>query len=375
MSLFLLTFLAVYGGMNAWFFWRLSSALALGRWKLPVGLILVLMILAPMLVRWTENSGREALARILAYAGYSWMGILLLFVTMSLLVEFCRLVSRVAGVGEAVLPAASFYVPLAFALVMSTYGFFEAARIRTERIVIRSPKVPKEAGELRIVQVSDVHLGLLVRERRLEKILREVEAARPDILVASGDTVDGQLADLSRLREMLERVRPPLGKFAVTGNHEYYARIDQSLAFLRSCGFTVLDGKTATPNSWLTLAGVDDPVSRRFGGTTGEAGLLVQNRGVFTLLLKHRPEIAPESRGNFDLQLSGHVHQGQIFPFVFVTRLSYPVPTGLSSVTSASSLYVSRGSGTWGPPMRVLAPPEVTVIRLVHGDTFSAANE
>jgi predicted MPP superfamily phosphohydrolase len=111
---------------------------------------------------------------------------------------------------------------------------------------------------------------------------------------------------------------------------------------------------------------VDDPALPRGAGEATEQALLASlPRDRFTILLKHRPTVEPQSRGLFDLQLSGHVHKGQIFPFNLITHLVYPVKMGLSGDGAGSLLYVSRGSGTWGPPLRVLAPPEVTVIDLL----------
>jgi uncharacterized protein len=118
---------------------------------------------------------------------------------------------------------------------------------------------------------------------------------------------------------------------------------------------------------FMTVVGVDDPAGTRFGyGKIKEEAILENvSHGRFILLLKHRPVLTKQSVGLFDLQLSGHIHKGQIFPFEIITYLFYPVKTGLSRIMAASYLYVSRGTGTWGPPIRFLAPPEVTVIELV----------
>ena len=155
----------------------------------------------------------------------------------------------------------------------------------------------------------------------------------------------------------------------MTGNHEYYAGIDQALDFTRKAGFTVLRGQ-ATETAGITIAGVDDSTAAdiRGGHEVDERQLLGPlPDSKFTLFLKHRPVVEKGSAGLFDLQLSGHIHKGQIFPFYLITRLFYPVKTGLSHLQGKATLYVSRGTGTWGPPVRVLAPPEITVIDLVHG--------
>jgi hypothetical protein len=181
--------------------------------------------------------------------------------------------------------------------------------------------------------------------------------------------VDGELDGVEGLAEILRGIPAPRGKIAVLGNHEYYAGIDRSIAFTRKSGFTLLRDESATIDDAVRIAGVDDPAGARYGraGGTSEAALL-GNRpdGRFTLLLKHRPKLDPATGGNFDLQLSGHTHHGQLFPFRLLTRLAYPLLGGDHPVPGGGILHVSRGTGTWGPPMRFLAPPEITVVDIVR---------
>jgi predicted MPP superfamily phosphohydrolase len=219
------------------------------------------------------------------------------------------------------------------------------------------------------VQISDVHLGLIVGKSRLKRILRQVKDARPDILVSTGDLVDGQMDDLETLTDMFQSIPTKYGKFAVTGNHEFYAGLDRALAFTKKAGFTILRGEGITVSNIFNVAGIDDPTRERYGPghAVSEKALLEKlPRERFTLFLKHQPVISSESLGMFDLQLSGHSHKGQIFPFNLVTKLYYRIHTGLSKVKGNGLLYVSRGSGTWGPPVRFLSPPEVTVIDITY---------
>jgi predicted MPP superfamily phosphohydrolase len=130
----------------------------------------------------------------------------------------------------------------------------------------------------------------------------------------------------------------------------------------------MLRKEAVTVLPYLTLAGVDDTAAKRWGDAAGsdERGLLTNGADrPYTILLKHRPAVNPDSKGKFDLQLSGHVHKGQIFPFNALTYVSFPVKAGINRLADGSILYVSRGAGTWGPPIRFLAPPEVTVIDIL----------
>jgi uncharacterized protein len=260
-------------------------------------------------------------------------------------------------------------VPLVLSLALATYGYFDALHVRAERLVVETERLPAGMERFRICQISDVHLGLIVREKRLAGMLDIVKRENPDLLVSTGDLVDGQLDHLSLLTAQLREIRPAYGKFAVTGNHEFIAGIDKSLAFTRDAGFDILRGEARDIGGFLTIAGVDDPAGQGFrlrGQENGEGELLASlPRDRFILFLKHRPTFEDTTRGLFDLQLSGHTHRGQIFPFSLIVGLYFPMGSGLHDLGN-SHVYVSRGSGTWGPPIRFLAPPEVTVIDLVR---------
>lgn len=377
MSLFLLVFFCVYGGTHLYFFIKAKMVFGFGiAAGACLGLFLVAMVLAPVMVRVAEREGFESTARIVAYIGYIWMGFLFLFFSTSLLIDVYNLlilgVSLVSQSERSLLQISvknAFIAACSVGSIVSLYGYFEALDIRTERLVIESDKMPAVPGTLTIVQISDVHLGLIVREERLRRILDVVREARPDILVSTGDLVDGEINRLPGLAAMLGEIRPRYGKFAVTGNHEVYAGLDKAIEFTEKAGFRVLRNEAVMVDKTLTIAGVDDPALQLRNPT-----LSIDERGIlstiphdrFVLLLKHRPVVPKEAQGIFDLQLSGHVHKGQIFPFNFVTHFFYPINMGYSRYPSGSSLYVSRGTGTWGPPIRFLAPPEVTIIELIH---------
>ena len=254
--------------------------------------------------------------------------------------------------------------------MVGIYARMAAIDIRTEHVIIETPKIPEEMGRFRIVQISDVHLGLIVGERRLSRILDAVRAAKPDILVSTGDLLDGQIDGTKILATEFQKINPPYGKVAVNGNHEYYVGVRMARDFCKAAGFTLLENKTFNIPGVAAIVGVDDPAAGRFGLSTKitEKQLLSGlPKDRFVLLLKHRPTLAPDSKGLFDLQLSGHTHKGQIFPFTLIIKMLYPIDAGLLELGNDSYLYVNPGSGTWGPPMRFLAPPEVTVIDLVHG--------
>jgi uncharacterized protein len=374
--LFLSTFLTLYSSLHLYAFMKAKRALLLGTGSTAfLVFFMLVMILSPIIVRLSENLGFEAFAKTMAYIGYSWMGLLFLFVCTSVFLDALRLVVHLftAALGKdlslfALSGRQAFIAALAAAVLAGGYGFFEALNIRTHHVTIATTKLPETERPIRIVQISDVHLGVIVRESRLERILSKVRSASPDLLVSTGDLVDGQTDNLAEELEMLRDIRPRFGKFAVMGNHEFYAGEKLSMDFMTGAGFTVLREEGRTVADLFSIAGVDDPAGRGFSlrGRSDEKTVLSDlPEDKFTVLLKHRPLVDQEALGLFDLQLSGHAHKGQIFPFTVLVRLFFPMISGLYELPSGSSLYVNRGSGTWGPPMRVLSPPEVTVIDVV----------
>ena len=377
MTLFLFIYFSIYGGVHLYAFLKLKRGFAL---ELPAYLILaifmILMVVSPIVVRISERYGYEALARGLAYIGFTWMGLLFIFISASFFFDIYRLLHFSARMLTQ-RPLADFTLSLRnfctlamlFSFAVVIYGYFEALHIRTEHVTVKTSKIPEKIGRFRVVQISDVHLGLIVGKSRLKRILRQVKDARPDILVSTGDLVDGQMDDLEALTDMFQNIPTKYGKFAITGNHEFYAGLDRALAFTEKAGFTMLRGEGITVSNLLNVAGVDDPARKRYGqdrAASEKALLEKMPREKFTLFLKHQPVINSESLGMFDLQLSGHTHKGQIFPFNLITKLYYPIHTGISKLNGNALLYVSRGSGTWGPPFRFLSPPEVTVIDITY---------
>ncbi len=376
MILFLLVYISIYGGVHVYAFLKLKKGLELGILaNVLLALLMLLMVAAPVVMRILEHNGEDTLARGLAWVGFMWMGFLFLFISASFFFDIYRLLHFLArhltqGPLENITLSIRTFCILSFFLSFTIviYGYFEALYIRTEHITIATDKLPEKMDRLRIAQISDVHLGLIVGKSRLTRILEKVRSARPDMLVSTGDLVDGQMDSPEMLAGLLRGIPTRYGKFAITGNHEFYAGLERALAFTEKSGFTVLRGEGITVKETINIAGVDDPARGPYRSehAVSEKTLLEnlpKNR--FTLLLKHQPIVSKESLGHFDLQLSGHTHKGQIFPFSLMTKLVYRMHTGLSELSGNALLYVSRGSGTWGPPIRFLSPPEVTVIDLI----------
>lgn len=382
MSLFLISFLSLYGGMHVYAFVRVRGVFSPGQPKTAtLAVLMALMTVVPLLVRMAEGAGLERTARLMAWPGYTWMGSIFIFCSALAAADTLRIAAWLSHrIFRTTIPgfltaAITCEIALFLALLASGYALYEARRIRTEQVTVTTDKLPPAVRSIRVVQISDVHVGLLFRESRLESVLQAARAAHPDILVSTGDLVDGRLSredvisQLDRMAAMIAAVPVKGGKFAVTGNHEYYAGLDQALEFTRKAGFTILRNQSVALPEGITISGVDDTAGQRRGlpaVTPPESDLLSSlSPRQFQLLLKHRPLVADTGNGHFDLQLSGHVHKGQIFPFNLLVSLKFPIPCGTTRTKNGSFIHVSRGSGTWGPPMRLFAPPEVTVIDII----------
>jgi predicted MPP superfamily phosphohydrolase len=383
MFLFLLTYFSIYGGIHLYAFLKARAALSpSGGFSVVLGSFMVVMVVAPIGVRLLERHGLHMVSRILAYVGFTWMGLIFIFFCLATCQDVFNLSTRLIAL---LLGANSsrflwtgrnaFLLLTVGTFALGLWSFFSAWSIRLDRVSLVTTKLPAKMERFTIVQISDLHLGVMVGEKRLKRIIGLVQKAEPDLLICTGDLVDARLESLNHLAAMLAELRPPFGKFAITGNHEFYVGIDQSAGFFKAAGFTLLRNQSCRVENVLNMVGLDDPaVNRRGGGNVPlkqrESTLLAElDAAKYTLLLKHRPLVQTESLGRFDLQLSGHTHNGQIFPFTLLTRLYYPRLSGLYQLDRGSHLYVSRGSGTWGPPMRFLSPPQVTMIELVANQT------
>lgn len=373
MSLFLLTFFLIYGGTHAYALYKAQAALGFG-WKtlLAAAPVLAALLCGPLILYFLSVRGMENAARWVSWISYVWMGLLFFFIWTNLALDGWNLAARAAAAVSGRAPRGlvaygrpAFLSLAGLSLALGIYSFLEASHLRTEHLRIVTEKLPAATRRIRVAQISDVHLGLMVRHRTARAIAEAIRNAGPDLVVSTGDLVDGRINHLDGLSGILRDVPAPLGKYAVTGNHEFYAGIGPALDFTRRAGFTVLRGEDAEVGNALRLVGVDDPAAGSFGTEAGRSEEELLGNGPsprFTLLLKHRPVHSPAARTAADLQLSGHTHNGQIFPFRLLVRLRYPLLAGLYEPKGGGALYTSRGTGTWGPPMRFLAPPEVTII-------------
>ncbi|WP_280436371.1 metallophosphoesterase [Nocardia carnea] len=243
-----------------------------------------------------------------------------------------------------------------------TYGVLDGPMVR--RVTVPLAKLPAQAHGLRIALVSDLHLGPALGRGFCERVVRTVNETRPDLIALVGDLTDGSVADLRAETEPLAGFSARLGTFFVPGNHEYYSDADAWLDRVGELGMRVLlNDRVSLPD--FDLAGVDDPAGSTIGrGPDFAAALDGRDTERACVLLAHQPVVVHDSvRYGVDLQLSGHTHGGQLWPGNLLARLANPTVAGLE-LYGATALYVTRGAGAWGPPVRVAAPSDITVLEL-----------
>ncbi|NLV81789.1 MAG: metallophosphoesterase [Synergistaceae bacterium] len=263
-----------------------------------------------------------------------------------------------------------FLFSLALALIFIVFGIKQANTIQTTFLKVPTQKLPVESTNLRVVQLTDLHLGPWVGTLLLEQIVDKINKAEPDIIVVTGDLTDGSLDNREDELEILRKMKAPLGIFAVTGNHDYYDSIDSAIAFMESAGMKVLKTESIEVGG-IIIAGVNDIdhlLKSKWGLSRSESLILSLERvqkEKFLLLLRHRPIIELGTEGHFDLQLSGHTHGGQLFPLFSSRHIIVGCNRGCKKLKCGGLLYVNNGAGFVGPPFRFMAPPEIAVIDIV----------
>jgi predicted MPP superfamily phosphohydrolase len=353
---------------------RLLPGMDVGMFGMLLGI--VLLAASAVLVRLglvAPSLRRSRWSGPLSWAGLLAMGFFSSLLVLTLLRDVILLVIALAGAGSpAITQDSAVAVPL-LALLVSVIGFVNARRLaRVVKVDVPIVNLPEELAGYAIAQISDIHVGPTIKRAYLNAIVNKVNGLKPDAIAVTGDLVDGSVQRLALHTAPLARLAAPDGVFFVTGNHEYYSGAEQWIAEVRRLGLRVLLNEHVIRRrgaASLMIAGVTDYTAQHFNPShrsdPQQAAAGAPADVAVKVLLAHQPRSAPAAAdAGFDLQLSGHTHGGQFFPWNFFVPLQQPFVAGLNRVRSLW-VYTSRGTGYWGPPKRFGAPSEITLVRLV----------
>ncbi|AMW08990.1 metallophosphoesterase [Streptomyces qaidamensis] len=353
-------------------------------WPLPVTLVgtaLFVLGLVGMPLAMARGHGRRQQDRAAIIGdtllGTSWV----LFTWSVLLGLLLRLALAAAGVGESQDRARIVtWAVLGVTVVLLAWGHLEARRVpRVRRLDVQLPRLGPGLDGMRVVLITDTHYGPLDRARWSARVCETVNALEADLVCHTGDIADGTAERRRAQAAPLATVRATRARVYVTGNHEYYSEAQGWIDLMDELGWEPLRNRhllLERGGDTLVVAGVDDVTAESSGLAGHRADLARALTGADphlpVLLLAHQPKfIDPAAAAGIDLQLSGHTHGGQIWPFHHLVRIDQPTLAGLSHHGSRTLLYTSRGTGFWGPPFRLFAPSEITllVLRSPHPPT------
>lgn len=252
------------------------------------------------------------------------------------------------------------------AFLLSVSALWSGVKVpRVKTLTLESPKISRETT---IVLLSDLHIHRVINPQKIAQIISRANAQKPDIVLLAGDIIDDDVKRVSHITTLLNDLQASEGIFFVTGNHEFYAGYRETVDELKKLGFTFLENRGASAGN-IYLAGIPDV----FAGAAFHRTANIQkafsgaDAATFRLLISHTP-VDFGHENIFDLEVSGHTHGGQIFPFHILTAWHNRYLAGLYDLDNRAQIYVSRGAGQWGPQMRFLAPAEITVIKLRPAD-------
>jgi len=301
------------------------------------------------------------------------LGIVWVLFVWSILGNVLRAVLALAGVADPARSRAVTAVVILISAVLLTWGYAEAMRVsRVRRVDVVIDRLGAGLDGLKVVLLTDTHYGPINRAKWSRGVTEVVNSLDPDVVAHTGDIADGEVSERREQAAPLGDVRARLARVYVTGNHEYFSGAQRWVEHMASLGWEALHNRHVVitrDGSSLVVAGVDDRTAAGSGvpghHTDHAAALEGTDPDLPVLLLAHQPQqVKGAVEHGIDLQISGHTHGGQMWPFHYLVRLDQPVLQGLSRHGERTQLYTSRGTGFWGPPFRIFAPSEITLITL-----------
>lgn len=372
------TIFLIYGSANYYICLRGLQALRpVGTLRVVYVAVFILLAVSYIASVFLERADLIALGKPLSWIGSFWIAAFVYLLLITVAVDLLRFVNHFVHYFPAVVvssPARAARVAaistVAIVALLVVYGFINAHIIRVRTLDIA---VPKEAGgrkTLNIVMASDIHLSSIIGRSRIERIVQKINSLSPDLVLLPGDIVDGDLNPVihQNLGESLRQIKAPLGVYAITGNHEYIGGVEKACRYITDHGVKMLRDSTVFVDGSFYIVGRED---RSAGKNRKQLKVLMQGVDMKfpVILMDHQPfHLNEAAQYGVDLQLSGHTHYGQFWPLNHITNMVYELAYGYV-VKGSTHIYVSSGVGTWGPPIRIVADPEIVNIQMSFGET------
>jgi predicted MPP superfamily phosphohydrolase len=376
--LFFSIVLVVYTLVNYYIFIRGLQAIPSGNpWRIWYSIAFWVIASTFVLARIMERVHPCLFTGIITWIGSFWLAFMLYFFLIVLVIDILRLGNLLFHWFPAVLLAdvaktrlVIFFASIIVVTLAVAAGFINARIPKTRELEIRIDKKVEGMNELNVVMVSDIHLGTLIARHKADNLVRKINALHPDLVLLVGDIVDEDLAPVIKdnLGANLQQLKGKFGVYGITGNHEYIGGVERAVQYISEHGVIMLRDTAILVDGKFWLAGREDRDRPRFTGKVRkELSDIMKDvdRSKPVILMDHQPfflENAAEQ--GVDLQVSGHTHHGQLWPFNLVTNAMYEVSRGYKKKGN-THFYVSTGFGSWGPPVRIGNRPEIVRIKMM----------
>jgi hypothetical protein len=376
--IFFSVILLVYSLVNYYLFIRGWQALSGAPALRPAYLtVFIIIFLSCVIGRVLMSVHPGTISSIMIWVGSFWLGCMLYFFLFILLLDIVRMFNGWFHFFPGFITnnyenakLVTMLVAVVTVAVIITSGYINALNVRVKKLEIYIPKKAGHLHELNVVMASDIHLGTIVGRNRFDKMVNLINALNPDIVLFAGDLVDEDIGPVIRrnLGEMLLAIKSRYGVYAIPGNHEYIGGATKAFDYLTKHGVIILRDSSVCIDSSFWLAGRDDRDKKRFTGhDRKEVSELLGplDKSLPIILMDHQPfafNKAVEAGAN--LQLSGHTHNGQLWPFNYITAATYELDWGYLKKGN-TQFYISCGAGTWGPPIRIGNRPEIVKIKIL----------
>ncbi len=358
----------VYGLVNLYIYVTGLAAVPAGYYLIYTSAFLFLS-LSYIAGRFLERKFLNRFSALIVWIGSFWLAAMVYFLIAAALIDIIRLfnlffsflpVSASGGDFKLIL----FALILVLVAILVASGYINAKYPAIRRLELNIPKAANGLKQIRIAAASDIHLGTIISRERLKMIVEKINSLNADVVLLPGDVVDEDIGPVIKqnLGELLRDIRSKYGAYAVTGNHEYIGGVEPAVKYLSEHGITELRDNYIKLADSFYLIGREDRAGKQFAGTLRKPLSKIMegiDKSLPLLLMDHQPVKLQEAVDNgIDLQLSGHTHHGQLWPFNFITKKIYELSTGYLKKGN-THFYVSSGAGTWGPPVRTGNRPEI----------------